>query len=225
MLWLLRTGHADQMPLGVGELPDDQASGSALGTHVALPAEALGLLERGLDVGYAHVEQDTPLIALATADTTVDAVVGRARVHEPVVTGLGDRVGGRVAGLELPPKQLAVVAPKLCRIPSDDLEVHNWLSHGVSFPAARTAVGSSLSGFAIGTSVIVETHRSDSTASGLSAAIRAASPQRASVTLIAATVLDGDGTREILLRRMRERQNGPAPAFASAPAARVGATG
>src|SRR5918999_5251515 len=81
----------------------------------------------------------------------------------------------------------------------------------VSFPAARTAVGSSLSGFAIGTSVIVETHRSGSTASGLSAAIRAASPQRASVTLIAATVLDGDGTREILFRRMRERQTDPRP--------------
>jgi hypothetical protein len=34
------------------------------------------------------------------------------------------------------PEQLAVVAPEPRRIPADDLEVHNWLSHCGSLPAA-----------------------------------------------------------------------------------------
>src|SRR5829696_3699883 len=147
MLWLLRTGYADQMPLGVGELPDHQGSRSAFGTHAALPTEALSLLERGLDVGNAHIEQDTTLVALAAADTAVDPTAGRAPVHEPVVTRLGDRLGRRVASVVLPAEQLAVVGPELRRIASDDLEVHNWLSQGESFLATRTAVGSVLPGF------------------------------------------------------------------------------
>jgi hypothetical protein len=71
MLWLLGTGHVDQMPLRVGELPDHQGSGRALGTHAALPTEALSLLERGLDVGNAHIEHDTRFVALAAADAPV----------------------------------------------------------------------------------------------------------------------------------------------------------
>jgi hypothetical protein len=97
-------------------------------------AEALSLLERGLDVGNAHVEQDAPFIAFTAAETTVDPIAGRAPVHESVVARLGDGLGGRVAGLELPAEQLAVVAPELRRIPSDDLEVYDWLSRGDSSP-------------------------------------------------------------------------------------------
>jgi hypothetical protein len=72
----------------------------------------------------------TRFVALAAADATVDAAAGRAAVDEPIVTVLRDRFGGRVADVELPLEQLAVVAPKLRRVASDDLEVHNWLSHG-----------------------------------------------------------------------------------------------
>ena len=57
--WLLDTGYADEMPLEVGELPDHDGSGTALGTHPALPAEALSPLECGLDVGDAHIEEDS----------------------------------------------------------------------------------------------------------------------------------------------------------------------
>jgi hypothetical protein len=48
--------------------------------------------------------------------------------------GWEDRFGDRVAGVELPPEQVAVVAPELRRVSTDDLEVHNWLSHGESLP-------------------------------------------------------------------------------------------
>lgn len=69
-------------------MPDHEIPpGGPLGTHPARPTKALGLLERGLDVGNAHVEQYAALLALATGDTSVDAgpVAGRASVHEPVV--------------------------------------------------------------------------------------------------------------------------------------------
>src|SRR5436309_873262 len=127
------------MPLGVGEPADHELSANALGTHQALPPEALSPLERGPDVRNTHVEQQQPLVTLATADTTVDPVAGGASVQEPVVARLGDGFGDRVADLELPPEQLAVVAPELRRIPPDDLEMHNWSSHWPSFPADRPA--------------------------------------------------------------------------------------
>ena len=130
---LLRSGDADEVPFGVGEMPDDEGSGSALWARLALPAKPHRFHQRGLDVGDAHVEENPRLIALAAAYTTVDPAVGRAPVNEPVVTRLGDRIGSRVVGLELPTEQLAVVAPERCRILTDDLEVHNWLSQGGSF--------------------------------------------------------------------------------------------
>ena len=69
------------MTLGVGELSDHESSGGAFGAHLALPAEALCLLERSLDVGNAHVEQDAPLIARAPTDTTIDPVALAAFVE------------------------------------------------------------------------------------------------------------------------------------------------
>src|SRR4030081_235849 len=89
---LLRSGYADQRPLGVSELSNHEGSASALRAHPAPPAEALSLLERGLDVGKPHVEEDTPCIAPATHHTTVAPAASRVRVHEPVVARLGDRL-------------------------------------------------------------------------------------------------------------------------------------
>jgi hypothetical protein len=102
-----RAGDAHDVPLGVDEAADREVPRRRLGPQQTLPAEALGLLERGLYVGYADVEKDPGLVPLATADPAVDA--GRGRVHEAVRPRLRDLLGGRVARLELPVEQLAVV--------------------------------------------------------------------------------------------------------------------
>src|SRR5437879_4716450 len=96
-------------------------------------------MERGLDTGNAHVEQDSGLVAPTTADTTVDAVphAGRAPIHESVHARLRDRLGGRVARAELPTEQLAVILAELRWVVPDDLKVHHWLSHDRSSPRRR----------------------------------------------------------------------------------------
>ncbi len=84
-----------QLVLGVGEVADHEVSPRGLvGTHLARPAEALGLLERGLDVGNADVEDHVAVVAHASADAArdPDPVAGRVAVHEPVVRRLGDRL-------------------------------------------------------------------------------------------------------------------------------------
>jgi hypothetical protein len=69
---LFGSGDADEVAFGVGDLADDELSRGALGAHLALPPEALGFLECGLDVGNADVEQDAPLVVVAAADAAVD---------------------------------------------------------------------------------------------------------------------------------------------------------
>jgi Resolvase, N terminal domain len=126
-------GEADQVTLGVREVADHEiCPWVPFGTHPARPAEALGFLERGLDVGNAHVEDRVGVVAHTSADAAWDPrpIAGRVAVHEPVVPRLGDRLRSRSGGVELPSEQVAVVAPELVRIFPDDLKVHNWLSHG-----------------------------------------------------------------------------------------------
>ena len=44
------------MALGIGEVTDHEACGGLCWAHPARPAQALGSLERGLDIGNADVE-------------------------------------------------------------------------------------------------------------------------------------------------------------------------
>jgi hypothetical protein len=126
-----------RLPSGSVKCATTRVPGGSLGAHLALPAEGLGLLERGLDVGNAHVEHDAGLVARAAADAAVDAAARRAAVDEPVVAGRGDGLGRGVAGLELPTEQVAEEAAELRRVLPDDLEVDDWspcwLRHGGSF--------------------------------------------------------------------------------------------
>ena len=71
------------MALRVREVADHEVSPRGLvGAHPARPAEALGLLERGLDVGNADVEDHVAVVAHASADAArdPDPVVGRVAV-------------------------------------------------------------------------------------------------------------------------------------------------
>jgi hypothetical protein len=112
-----------------------------LWAHPPLPAQALGLLEGGLDVGNADIEEHVAVIARASADATRDPspVAGRDAVHEAVVARLRHRLGDRGADVELPAEQFAEVTPQVCRILPDDLEVHHWLSMVTPFRAGRLA--------------------------------------------------------------------------------------
>jgi hypothetical protein len=62
--------------------PKTRPTGS-FGAHPALPAEAIGLLERGLDVGNADVEDHVAIVARASADATRDPgpVAGGIAIH------------------------------------------------------------------------------------------------------------------------------------------------
>ena len=129
-------GYADQVALGVREVTDHDTSLQVLfGTHLARPTETLGLLERGLDIRNADVEDRVAVIAHASADTAWDSdpVAGRVAVHEAVVPWLGDSLRNRGTRVELPSEEVAVVALKFLRVFPDDLKVHNWLSHDLSF--------------------------------------------------------------------------------------------
>jgi hypothetical protein len=54
----LRAGEADQVAFGIAEVANNQASpGLAFGAHQALPSEALGLFERGLNIRNPDVEE------------------------------------------------------------------------------------------------------------------------------------------------------------------------
>ena len=57
------------MTLGVREVADHEICPRVLlGAHPARPAEALGLLERRLDVGNANEEDHVAIVAHASAD-------------------------------------------------------------------------------------------------------------------------------------------------------------
>jgi hypothetical protein len=117
----------------VGEVADDEARARVLlGTQQALAAQALGLLQRRLDVGDADVEDRVARVAPPAADAArdADAVVGRVSVGEPVVARLRDGRRDRPAGIELPAEQLAVVAAELLRVDPGDLEVDDGVSRG-----------------------------------------------------------------------------------------------
>src|SRR5579859_4630662 len=146
--WLCGPGNTDQVALGVGEVAHHQARRRPLGAHPALPAQAFGLLQGGLDIGNADVEEHMAFIAPASADTTRDPgpVAGRDAVHEAVVQRIRHRFGDRGTGVELPAEQFAEVAPELRRLLPDDLEMHDRLSHdhslrvGSPAPAGRRPI-------------------------------------------------------------------------------------
>ena len=125
-----------RLPSGSVKWPITRPVGARSVPIPALAAEALGLGERGLDVGHADVEDDVGRVAGASADAARDArpVGGRDAVNEAVVSRLRHRFGDRGAGVELPAEQLAEVAPELVRVVADDLEVHNRVCHEYSFP-------------------------------------------------------------------------------------------
>jgi len=62
-----------RLPLGVGEVADHEACRRTLGAHPALAAEALGLLQGGLDIGNADVEDHMAFVARAFADATPES--------------------------------------------------------------------------------------------------------------------------------------------------------
>ena len=125
------------MALRVGELAQLNGVHHLLGTHHAGPTEALGLRERGLDVGHRDVEGDVAAVALGPSrDASADPHAVRARV--PVA--LDDPVPHRIAGVDLPSEEVCVVALKLPPVLPDDLEVDHRLSHlfllsGPAWPA------------------------------------------------------------------------------------------
>ena len=101
--------------------------GHLVRAHHARPAEALGLLQRGFDVGNLDVEGDVAAVSLGRGpDAAPDADTVGVRVSVTRDDGVVRRPD-RVA--ELPAEQLGVVAAQLVAVLADDLEVDNWLSH------------------------------------------------------------------------------------------------
>jgi APA family basic amino acid/polyamine antiporter len=113
----------------------------------------IGLALAGI-VAYANATSSAPLAAVypESGGTYVYAserlgpfwgflagwgfIIGKTASLAAMALTLGSYAFPDLAGVELPPEQVAVVAPELRGFSSDDLEVHNWLSHGESFPAA-----------------------------------------------------------------------------------------
>jgi hypothetical protein len=113
-------------PSGSAKWPTTRsAPGFFSGPHSTRAAEALGLLERSLDVRNADVEDHVALVAHPSPTPPGIPVVLRSRSFPAGKSP--PRPGVRI---ELPSEQVAVVAPELLRILPDDFEMHNWLSHG-----------------------------------------------------------------------------------------------
>src|ERR1700722_1282417 len=159
---LCGASQADQVALGIGEVAAHQAGRRLDRAHLALPAQALGPLQRRLHVGNADVEDHVAVVRGAAADAAGNpgSVAGWAAVHEPVVRRLRHRLSDGGAHVELPAEQVTEVAPELLGVLADDLEVHDRLCHGYSFRARpngpwgrsfsndwRTAVNSSVTGW------------------------------------------------------------------------------
>jgi hypothetical protein len=118
---------ADDVTLGVGEQSyRDAYLRNLIRTHHPRPAEALRLRQRGFDVGDLDVEGDVAVVALGRAP---DAAPDPNPVGVRIPVTRDDRVVGRPDRVaELPAEQLRVVAAQLLPLPTDDLEVDNWLS-------------------------------------------------------------------------------------------------
>src|SRR6266480_7785028 len=123
---LVPLDDSDQMALGIRELAQDDLAHDVLGAHDALAAEALGLLQRLLDVRHRDVERHVAVVALgalAHAPADADAVASEVafpRDHPVVVL---------VVCVDLPTEELGVVPVELLAVLPDDLEVHDRLSH------------------------------------------------------------------------------------------------
>lgn len=68
-------------------MADDEPGWGLVRPHLSGPAEALGLLQRGLDVGNGDLEHRMGAVVRASADAArnPDAVAGRVWLHEPAV--------------------------------------------------------------------------------------------------------------------------------------------
>jgi hypothetical protein len=60
------------MALGIGEVADHQPCWRPRGAHLALAAEALGLLQGGFHIGNSYVEDRVAAVARAPADAARD---------------------------------------------------------------------------------------------------------------------------------------------------------
>src|SRR5205823_2211169 len=97
-----------------------------LRAHHPRPPEAFRLRQSSLHIGYPDVEGHVTGIALWThTDAAADSGAVAAG-HDPVVH--------RIVGVDLPPEQVRVERPQPGAVLADDLEVHYWPCHGVSFP-------------------------------------------------------------------------------------------
>lgn len=88
---LRRPGNADHMALRISEVADHKVcSWILLGTQQARPPEALGVLERGLDVGNADVEDRVAVVISPSAYAAWDSgsVARRVALDEAVVARL-----------------------------------------------------------------------------------------------------------------------------------------
>src|SRR5918994_7711113 len=122
---------ADQVPLGVVEEADLGAVRHLVRTHHPRPAEALGLGERGLDVGNLDVEGDVAVVSLRPGS---DAAPDPDPVGVDVPLALHDSVFHRVVGVDLPPEEAGVEALKLVRVLPYHLELYYRLTHSFLLP-------------------------------------------------------------------------------------------
>src|ERR1700687_3030487 len=142
----LRPGDTNQVAGRVSEVADDHPAGfAASGSQDTFPTKALRLLETGLHVRNPDVEDGVTTKAVSSANATrnAGAVGGGHSIDECVVVDFRDLGRNRRILLERPLEQLRVVGAELDRIASDDLEGHNWSSHGRdpkrSRPSGRAA--------------------------------------------------------------------------------------
>src|SRR6266516_6257919 len=125
-LHLQRLNEADQVALGILELPELDHVRDRLRTHDAGAAEALCLRERLLDVRHRDVDGDVALVPVRPAG---DAAADARPVRRLIPLPSHHSVVHRVVGVDLPPEELGVVAPQLVTVLSDHLEVDYRLSH------------------------------------------------------------------------------------------------
>src|SRR5262249_51160300 len=139
------------MPLGIGELADlDVGSWHRLGAVDSFAAEAFGLRERDFEVGYLDVEGHVTRVVGCWG--RCDAAADAAEVLGSGVGHTGDApIVERVVGIDLPVKELRVVALQTRTVLTDDLEMNDRLSHLV-LPSAD---GPQLAGFVL-CSVLVD---------------------------------------------------------------------
>src|SRR5262249_20755991 len=132
--------HADHMTFGIGELTDlNVGARDDVGTEQSRPAEALGLGERGLHVWHLDVERHVTRVVSAWARANPAADPSAVGIR--VALAGDDAVLQRVVRVDLPPKELGVVALELVAVLPDDLEVDYRLSHVRSFrPIAKSVL-------------------------------------------------------------------------------------